>query len=97
VNADTAHEALMSATRGMELAAIQLAESISVQAYVDTDPTYMAQRGPEADAKRAEAQGRFLARYRAATVAADTARKAAFDRPLRRSPEIDEQLRALDN
>lgn len=91
-----AHDAWVQATRDMELAAVQLAESISVQAYVDTDPTYLAQRGPVADAKRAEDRARHLARYRAAAIAADSARAAAFEKPLRRSPEVDEQLRSID-
>jgi hypothetical protein len=76
MNATEAHDALMVATRNMELAAIQLAETISVQQYVDTDPTYMAQRGPVADAKRADAQVRYLANYRAACADADNARRA---------------------
>lgn len=91
-----AHHAWTQATRDMELAAVQLAESISVQEHVDTDPTYPAQRGPVADAKRADERARCLARYRAAVVAADNARATALERPLRRSPDVDEGLRHLD-
>lgn len=96
MSAAAAHDAWMQATRDMELAAVQLAESISVQTYVDTDPTYLAQRGPVADANRAEDRARYLARYRAAVLAADNARVTAFEKSLRRSPEVDEQLRRID-
>jgi len=99
VSTNTAHDAWMLATRNMELAAIQLAESISVQQYIDTDPTYMAQRGPVADAKRAEARVRFLANYRAAAIAADNARNEDEEqkqRVLRRPADVDERLREME-